>query len=89
MLNKELPPEIQLVLTTDHNNTNLTKQHGYSTHYKKIPNAPRASRKQYKKSFLSKAILEIQPFMFITKKVKNLHLFVSAYKKHIFAKSNN
>ena len=83
LLNKQLPETIQITLSTDHTTKSLTKSHMYNTRYKQKPNNPMVKGKHYKNSFLHACLNDLQPFMAITKKSRNIKHFASLVKREL------
>ena len=81
LLNKQLPDRVQITLSTDHTTKSLTKCHKHETRYKQKPNNLMVKGKFYKNSFLSACLNDLQPFMAITKKAKNIKHFTSLLKR--------
>ena len=87
--NSLLPKPVLYALKTDQSGRNLTKTHQYGTRNKAMPNNPKAHSKQYKSSFLCKAVTEYASFVVTTAHCKNLKHFIATCKKHLGMTGHN
>ena len=75
-----LPPITTNLCMLDSKNQELTKQHKYSTRYKRTPYLPKNATQQYKSSFLCKGPQSLLTLNVETIMKPNLHSFVKHCK---------
>ena len=82
-----LPLQLQTVMTFDHSNMDLHRQHNYHTRNKKIPRQPIAKNSQYQKSLFIKGLSDYASLPPDLRKIMSWKLFCRKTKDFVL-KSN-
>ena len=83
LCNDMLPTTLSNALLTNHTSASIEKNHRYNTRHKKIPNLPPAQTKQYRDSFLYKAISAYSTLPTRLQQLKDIYSFNSECKKYL------
>ena len=78
-----LPEKIKIACESDMNKRSLSKSHQYNTRIKLIPNLPKVSCSNYKRSFLFCCIADYSLLPAELKQITNESLFITSYKNHL------
>ena len=78
-----LPSKLQRIMTLDHSNSDLHRQHRYSTRNKTLPRQPIARCHQYQNSLFVKGLADFAILPLELRKIKNRTTFISKVKDHI------
>ena len=78
-----LPSKLQSIMTLDHSNSDLHRQHRYSTRNKTLPRQPIARCHQYQNSLFVKGLADFATLPLELRKIKNRTTFISKVKDHI------
>ena len=78
-----LPSKLQSIMTLDHSNSDLHRQHRYSTRNKTLPRQPIARCHQYQNSLFVKGLADFATLPLELRRIKNRTTFISKVKDHI------
>ena len=78
-----LPKRLQTIMTLDHCNMDLQRQHRYCTRNKTIPRQPLARCQQYQNSLFVKGLSDFATLPLELRKIRNKTTFNSKLKEHV------